>query len=176
MKTARVIITYDCNRNCIGCCNKNWKHDKPIHLFSTEQLKKFDQLIITGGEPLLNPKRLHELLRAFHLFPSGTYGFIDNIVLYTADSLNLLHIFDDIAPYFSGLTLTLHEQEDVESFYILNDFLSQKVTNISFRLNIFSNIVFTSPIDLSIWKIKYIDWIKDCPLLNNETLFYYAQN
>lgn len=30
MRTARLMVTYDCRRNCEGCCNKNWKYDPPV--------------------------------------------------------------------------------------------------------------------------------------------------
>ncbi len=55
MKKARLIVTFDCVRDCAHCCNKyatarSWM--TPIeHL---EELDEYDEVIITGGEPLLH--------------------------------------------------------------------------------------------------------------------------
>ncbi len=97
------------------------------------------------------------------------------IYLYTAmltntpDVLAILDIVD-------GLTVTLHEQQDLQDFKILNAWLA--ATNVnqeslllshkSLRLNVFRGIDL-GRVDLSRWRVKTdIVWIKDCPLPQDE--------
>ncbi len=46
---ARLLFTNDCNRNCKGCCNKNWTGD-PAQLITINELEDYDKIYITGGE------------------------------------------------------------------------------------------------------------------------------
>ena len=71
--------------------------------------------------------------------------------------------------HIDGLTVTLHEQEDVEPFQILNKSLL-KCSRVpwSLRLNVFKEVALPE-IDLRLWKVKdQIEWIKDCPLPADE--------
>ena len=49
-KTARVIITYDCPRDCQSCCNK---HIGDVPQVKFEDLLSYEEIVITGGEPML---------------------------------------------------------------------------------------------------------------------------
>ncbi len=50
MKKLRLIITEKCNRKCSGCCNNDWNIDKlPV----ITDFSKYNEIIITGGEPML---------------------------------------------------------------------------------------------------------------------------
>lgn len=46
---ARVIVTMKCNRKCKGCCNE---HLGEINRVAFGDLFKYDEISITGGEPI----------------------------------------------------------------------------------------------------------------------------
>jgi hypothetical protein len=164
---ARVIVTYDCNRKCVGCCNKNWKYEPPRIVTS---FTRFSEVILTGGEPLLFPEELLSLVDQVRGDNSKA-----KVYVYTAatESLNsiawVLHWVD-------GICLTLHKEEDVKKF---DQFMketsfpfweSDAPPNKSLRLNIFKGIGF--PVDTSKWIVKKdIEWLKDCPLPKDEILY-----
>lgn len=52
---ARVIVTMKCNRKCKGCCNE---HLGEINRVDFEDLFKYDEICITGGEPMLMSERV----------------------------------------------------------------------------------------------------------------------
>ena len=60
MRKLRLLFTKDCNRNCPGCCNKDWDLDSlPV----CTDFTPYDLVMITGGEPMLYPERLLHLIR-----------------------------------------------------------------------------------------------------------------
>lgn len=74
-----------------------------------------------------------------------------------------------------GIVLTPHSKDDVKRFIRLNERLRMYLAEnpqlkSSLRLNLFKNIKDMLPedIDLSIWKVKDIEWIKDCPVPKGE--------
>lgn len=167
MKTLRLLFTPKCNRSCEGCCNKQWDLD------TLEQVEHFnyEEIILTGGEPLLYVKELIGVIRVIRRISSA------KIYVYTAmlPSSNNKALYE-IMPYVDGITLTLHEQIDSDRFNhvlyslendpnVIRDFSDK-----SLRLNVFSGIKVSSYFkSISLWKIKdEIEWIKDCPLPVNE--------
>ena len=58
-KTARVIVTYNCPRNCPNCCNE---HIGNVPEVKFEDLLKYEELVITGGEPMLIAPRVVEMI------------------------------------------------------------------------------------------------------------------
>lgn len=53
---ARVIITMDCNRKCVGCCNTYEPiMKKATYIESLDELLGYQNIMITGGEPALYP-------------------------------------------------------------------------------------------------------------------------
>jgi len=80
----------------------------------------------------------------------------------------------DIIPvlyYLDGICLTLHDQSDVDPFIILQQQMQDLPTLRlkSYRLNIFQGVDIKN-ID-PIWKVRNnIQWIKDCPIPQDEIL------
>ena len=63
-KTARVIFTFDCNRRCVGCCNESMSLMSEARVIcSTNDLVGYDEVVITGGEPLLYPDALIDFIQ-----------------------------------------------------------------------------------------------------------------
>lgn len=154
----RLLVTKICHRSCAGCCNKDWDLDN-LPIADLEQ--DYELIMVTGGEPLLecNFDKTMQVLKSLPLDAE--------VIVYTTLSRNVHKILRDV----DGVTLTLHEQEDVEEFLKLNDFLlrSYAYHGLSMRLNVFAGIEIPKGTDLSRWKVKdNITWIENCPLPEDE--------
>jgi organic radical activating enzyme len=170
MKKLRLIIFEDCNRACPGCCNKDWDI-QALPICDLKDLVYYDEVMITGGEPMLDPDLVMKVM--FKCRPDT------KVILYTAkvdEPEKLIHFMD----HLSGVTLTLHDQDDVEPFIEFSKKLFAShvnVSQISLRLNVFKGIEFPiySSTILNRWAIKSdMEWIKDCPLPNEEVLMRLA--
>jgi len=177
MKKLRLLITTDCDKNCKGCCNKDWDIDR----FPILPLHGWSEILITGGEPMLYPLRLDNLLsRIRKVNPDAKK------ILYTAKMLDLNDnsgkevLYHSIVNKLDGITLTLHNQKDADVFYMYHKnlmFILAKLgkTDISLRLNVFKGLKFfknKSVVDT--WQIKEnIEWIDNCPLPKDEVFARY---
>jgi len=150
----RLLLFEECNRNCSGCCNKDWDLSA---LPREANFSRYDLIMLTGGEPMLYPLIVLEAIVEIRKQSSAP------IIVYTAkvdDVDNTLRVLK----YSDGMTVTLHDQNDVSYFDILNSNLGTNEK--SLRLNIFKGIDHD---DYPLWKVKdNIEWIKNCPLPKNE--------
>lgn len=155
----RLLLLSECNRSCKGCCNKDWDLDA---LKVCESFKGYDEIILTGGEPLLNPGLIRETVRRIRAESSAP------IYLYTAwrDDPWLLAT---TLMLVDGITLTLHTRKDTEPFEEFNKVIKfLGIEGKSLRLNVFHGVS-TGKADLSNWVVKKnMRWIKDCPLPTDE--------
>jgi len=160
MKKLRLILSFDCNRKCVGCCNNDWDKSKiPV----CRDFSGYDQVLLTGGEPLLKP-----LLTAITIKEIRKVSTAD-IFIYTAKTDDPLKLLGLLA-ISDGVTITLYEQKDLPNFDYFNSFLDGKLTDKSLRLNVFKGINFDAKL-FPRWKIKSdIEWVKDCPLPDGEVL------
>ena len=164
-KTLRLIYTPVCNRNCDGCCNKDFdlpNLPRPDHF-------NYDEIFITGGEPLLFLDEVIGFIKALRLITKA------KIYVYTAYlSANSATDFFHLLKHVDGITLTLHEIRDWHLFQRLQSVINRQpeiTDGKSLRLNIFKG--FETDIDLipNYWRVKdNIEWIKNCPLPENEVL------
>ena len=81
---------------------------------------------------------------------------------------------------FDGICLTLHSKLDVVKFVEMNDVMLRHKKyrwndngfnpDCSLRLNLFADMKALLPkdIDLSMWKVKDMEWVKDCPVPDGE--------
>ena len=159
MKKLRLLLFDECHRACVGCCNKDWDLDKlPICYDYTP----YDEIILTGGEPLLYPIIIEELVPYLRKVINPN----TKIYLYTAYIENTA-IVRNIITLIDGICITLHEQKDVEPFRILVS--SSSFPGKSLRLNVFRGVHLGDDINTAGWKVKdNIEWIKDCPLPEDE--------
>lgn len=167
----RLLVTTDCPNHCPMCCNNQFDFDK---LKRVEDFN-YDEIMITGGEPLLFPRKVEELARSIKTL---------NPILYPGESVPKIYVYTSIASFISlkrilnvvdGVVLTPHSKEDVQRFISTNrslgiHFKYYSNRHPSLRLNLFKNIKDMLPedIDLSLWKVKDIEWIKDCPVPKGE--------
>jgi organic radical activating enzyme len=164
MKKARVLLWETCNRNCDGCCNKEWDL-KALPKVGMKELAKYDEIILTGGEPMIYPEELLFIANGLRKkFPTKT------LYLYTAKVDNVL--WQQVMNMFDGVCVTLHEQADVTQFEVWA--LNARESHVmSKRLNVFKEVhlseMMREKIKKAGWIIKdEMEWIKDCPLPNDE--------
>lgn len=155
----RLLLWEDCLRECDGCCNQDWDlKSLPV----CRDYLGYQLIMLTGGEPLLYPERLRQIITGIRAATSA------RLILYSAANGDpeLLHQFASLT---DGLTLTLHEQSDVEPFLRFLEKLKQMpLAGKSWRLNIFKGVSFDAA-GLSWWQVKYeIVWVKNSPLPANE--------
>ena len=161
-RNARIVMTFKCNRDCKGCCNKimNFEHT----LAKVEEIKNYQKVFITGGEPMLYPDKLIEIIRI--LRKNGN----KRILLYTAwpypkeDFLRVLKELD-------GVTLTLHAHTD-RYMFLDNGYDKMKFPGKEMRLKAFSVKNFNVEGD---WKVIPTKWISDCPMPPEEDLFVLSE-
>lgn len=158
----RLILWPECDRDCPGCCNKSIDMSTVPHALD---FKGYREIILTGGEPLLYPDMVRELT-------CGIRSIADpdtRVLLYTANYDSNAHSKTLYA--LDGMTITLHEQADVEPFMYLYAWMLYTKVHIgkTMRLNVFEGI--THPNVSDVFSVKSgIRWIKNCPLPEGEVL------
>jgi len=156
--TGRLIVTYDCEKDCAGCCNRDWK-GLPARVIDRYD---YEEILITGGEPLLFPGKLAKLIGDLRGRTEA------KIFVYTA----CLTGFREIAELADGMTLTLHDCEDGRRFhdFVLRNAFWMAGYRGSLRLNVFLPARGTPEFYPWSFRVKFQEWIKDCPLPANEEL------
>ncbi len=157
MNKIRLLVWPDCPRQCIGCCNKDWNlADLPY--CQPQDLKNAEMILVTGGEPLLYPTALYEIIKFVRKKSKA------KIYVYTAHLIDCMAALR-ILKIADGMTVTLHTQSDLEPF--LKFARMVEGMNKSLRLNVFRGVSFDKT--LKEWNIKSdMIWLKECPLPKDE--------
>jgi hypothetical protein len=158
VRTARLIVTKRCERSCSYCCNEHPNVKETMRtLQDVRDLRGFDEVLVTGGEPSLVPSKtinILEILRK-HVPDAKLYLYSARYAAVIAGAVrrNLV----------DGVTYTLHDDatgEDVGRFLNM-----QRVAGWgggdgrTFRLNLGSGIQRKVPITPSAWeRIKIKHW------------------
>lgn len=132
----------------------------------------YDEIMITGGEPLLFVKEVADIAQSIRFLESLQGIQSSKIYVYTAScGSNYINIL----PYVDGIVLTPHNKIDVEHFIWSNEWLINHrdmdcIKDKSLRLNLFPDIKALLPkdIDLSLWQVKDMEWIENCPIPEGE--------
>lgn len=163
-KKLRLLVTTKCPNKCPMCCNNSWDFSK----LPVVDRWDYEEIMITGGEPLqysVNTVNLIELIRGI----TELQGISPKIYVYTSIA-SFGKLFNTIEAS-DGVVLTPHSKKDIEFFIYTNDYLlSYPPKDVSLRLNLFPDIKEMLPkdIDLSLWQVKDMEWIKDCPVPEGE--------
>lgn len=157
----RLLVLKQCNRNCPLCSNKNFDLDE---LPTCEDYSEFDEIILTGGEPMLVP----ELVKRIILEIKGQSSA--KVFLYTAMPEG---IDKEIIDLIDGVTLTLHEANDYDHFIKWHGQFLPYLWNKSLRLKVFKEV--GREIVMSNWQVQNnLEWIVDCPLPIGEIFMKYG--
>lgn len=171
-KTARVIVTFRCNRKCPGCCDLNLPEYQKVH--TDEELMEYQEIVITGGEPMLIPGKTLEFIN--RMWDKGYRG---KMYLYTS-LWNNKGISKEILKELDGFTFTLHaECSDTDIMALKNLSNSGILQNKDFssRLVIDKRVYDRydlSNINFSRWSvIRKLEWKEKCDPAANEDLLVY---
>jgi len=159
MSKLRLLLFEECNRSCDGCCNKDWDlKSLPV----CKDYSPYDEIMLTGGEPMLCPVLLYEVIKEIRKTSKAKIYIYTAMLNDPAHSLWLLRKID-------GLTVTLHSQSDADCFLRFTYHPLYDASGKSLRLNIFKDITLHDKEIPSEWIVKKdIEWIKDCPLPKDE--------
>ena len=168
MKKLRLLLTDQCDRACPGCCNNDWDLDNlPI----VESFVGYDEILITGGEPLMRPYTIFTVvgeIRRQTVMP---------IYLYTARTSDI-QLFLSVLDLLDGVCVTLHDIGDVIAFQGLAVKIPESCKETkSLRLNVFKGLDISHlNSELSGWTVKHdIEWIKNCPLPEGEVFMRWGE-
>ena len=171
MTKVRLVLWKDCHQRCAGCCNKDWDIDN-LPVVTAEHLANASKVLLTGGEPLLYPIKVHDVVRWLRTEYPGL-----KIYVYTAKIWPInwpMHLLAAV----DGMTITVHNSKSAN---LRVDELGQFVSllrkpenrfllNRSLRLNLFKGVDLGG-INVSMFKVKKdIEWIPNCPLPDGEVL------
>lgn len=165
-KKLRLLVTAKCPNKCELCCNKQFD----LNSLPIVNRWDYDEIMITGGEPLLFPIKLSKLLSSIREL---TYiqGNHPKIYIYSAkfNKHDIIALFK----YIDGIVLTPHKKEDMTELIELNQQLldgSEFDKSKSLRLKLFPDMKALLPkdIDLSLWQVRDVEWIENCPLPEGE--------
>lgn len=179
MKIARIIITFSCGRKCMGCCNTySWIMKHAIKINDLSILSKYDIVLITGGEPLLDPDWTLQVIEKIR----KDYPKI-KIFLYTALYTERMK---DVIAAVDGAQYSLHEGatiNDIQGLQAFQALISQEVSK-SFRLYIDPRITHSINIQPNVWlRVEIKQWMSEEELLalqpnglpHHKTLFIYTK-
>ena len=164
MKKLRLLTTKYCPKDCTGCCNKDWDLNKlPV----VDDFNKYDEIIITGGEPLDISTREHTLSLINYIYD---WCNSKRIIVYSAYGPGIIWLMRNTN--IDGITYTIHDESDVESLRIVAKYFNAEnfwLPQVSLRLNVLKGIDIPDDIDLKLWKVKKdIEWIPNCLLPKDE--------
>ena len=167
-KKLRLLVTKECHNNCPKCCNKLYDLD------SIPVIDRFDydEVCITGGEPMLDFKYVLNVASMFKTIALCQDRTI-KVYIYTANMSNAQ--FLALSKVVDGFVYTPHSDADVGTFIDLNNsmlrntFFRIRVEQLSLRLNLFADVKEQlHGEDFSLWKIKDMEWLDDCPVPEGE--------
>lgn len=175
---ARVIVTLECNRNCENCCNTSDSFLDHKVLTDIHDLLKYEEIIITGGEPMLITNELICFVDRLRFF----LRYSGKIYIYTAlYNRRLLSGYWYLLQKIDGIHFTIHHEatdQEVQELKQLSHVLADLNNgDKSFRLSIDSRLFDRydfSNIDFSGWSVvRRMKWQVNCMLPEDEELLIY---
>lgn len=156
----RLLLWPDCDRSCDYCCNKQFNlAELPV----APDFREFGSIILTGGEPLLYPEvLLDEIAR----IKRRTLAFI---YMYTACNTKP-HTYLRILQQIHGVSHTIHSQDDVKDFGMLQTWLDREypmVKHKSMRLLIRNGVNMRGCVS-HYWQVNFWEPLEVCPVPQNE--------
>lgn len=169
---ARVIVTYECFRSCTYCRNKCIFKVRQVRF---EDLLRYDELIISGGEPMLIGEMVVEMMHRLRVF----YGYKGKMWIDTS-SLNVNRWADKaVIRNIDGIKYTFnygYTQNDLRLLKKLSNYLDQVDRSVMYnRLNIDNKLkkdINWDDIRLGNWDC--VQWIDHTSEVNKDTdvVFY----
>jgi hypothetical protein len=167
-RTARIILTEQCYRSCVGCCNSYpgiIRAAAPIQ--TPRDVKAYKEVVLTGGEPMtVCPTDTIVWARALKSNGKHVYVYLSDFRFW-AD-------IDALLPWVDGITWTLHAKStlrDVDHFTAIQAIASVH-PQLSFRLGIHPDYPYPVSLRPSVWsRVQLLNWTANCPAPEHEDLF-----
>lgn len=168
--TARLIVTYRCNRSCPGCCNT---HDNGVReIDDIRELLKYDEIVITGGEPMLIKEKLFHLILQLR-----DMDYKGKIFMYTAFWNDGIYS-NEILQSLDGITFTIHAEVN------MRDAIMWKKLSESLRLvknsrlfideRVWDKFVNPDSRRIYLWdEVRKLEWKDECKPAEHEELLYF---
>ena len=172
MKIARLLITKACQRSCSYCCNEQEGALDTMQDITVAGLQGYDQVLITGGEPMLYPQRIKALVKALRLQNPKVTIYLYSAYYRAAHTPQIMDMVD-------GIHFTLHEgtstreiSEFIQFQTCIQMFRLRGMHHKSYRLYIVPSVELLIPIRPALWsRIESFPFKEQCPLPQGEELF-----
>ena len=166
-KHARIIITFACPRKCAGCANSYKSlidQAVKIPIDKLDYFKDYEDVSLTGGEPMLDPNTTIKIARLVHrAAPSA------KIYLYTARHKSKNDL-ERVLSHVDGAQFTLHKEaneEDVADFHAFQA-IASRWTDKSFRLYLDPSLKDKVHLIPSVWARITSAWYSEAELLSGK--------
>ncbi len=172
-KTARIITTFKCQRNCSYCVNKQPAVEvaKPLDESSIKDIAGYEEVLLTGGEPMLDPGHTQHIANLVKMYNPQAKQYLYTTVCGLPAMYETLNKVD-------GITFTVHgnpSNEDLLMLWEIQIALS-KYPNYSNRLSIDKDVLMPLHIIPKVWNsVKIKGWSEDCIVPANEDLFVWKR-
>lgn len=166
MNKLRLLVTKECGLNCALCQNKHWDLDA---LPAITDFSVYDEILLTGGEPMLDGWRTINIINYIRK-NSGA-----KIYMYTAETRVTLDLLSAVS-ILDGIAITIHQHSYIPYFYFFDRSLPpyQWAYSKQYRLNIFNREIYEM-IErdqnkfFMTWELKKKKWLKEKVLPADET-------
>ena len=168
-KKLRLLVTDKCEHNCSMCCNRQFEFQK----IPVVDRWDYDEIMITGGNPLLHQPWLRISQRTINLVK--TIRKVQNVEskIYIYTNTCDVKVLGKIALYVDGFVLTPHNYRELQDIMVLNKLFVDLVwpLKLSMRVNLFEEQENQLP-EGFVWNkniiLKQMQWIPDCPIPEGE--------
>lgn len=166
----RLLVTTECPDKCPMCCNDPWDFSS----LPVVDRWNHEEIMITGGEPLIHTDKVAGSIRSVRVI-SEVYTFIPKVYAHTSTAA--WNRVRTISAYADGIVLTPHSLTDVGRFVEPDSMMQEvKETGSDFIKgkspgpDPFADMRLLLPeyIGLSLWNVKEMEWVKDCPVPQGE--------
>jgi organic radical activating enzyme len=145
----RLIVTQICNRACHYCANTKYDSFDTVEI---DDLDDYGQLVLTGGEPMIIPHIVMEIVKRYH--------HEHEIFMYTQIPAPAYHV---IFNFLSGVTVTLHDKLNLRTLAYYEDFIQQYTGNCNWRLYLMPEMHDTE-YNPDLWDVvRKIEILDECP-------------
>ena len=137
---ARLVFTRKCERSCSYCPNKAGLIEDAIPVQDADELLNYKELMITGGEPLLEYKKLGLMLKDLMVTARKKGIPFPKIYVYAS---TWKPEWKGVIQMVDGLVYTLHQdanEKDVEAFETVQDKLKFRLKRFSAWLSVINSV------------------------------------
>lgn len=158
MSKLRLLLWRDCVRSCKHCPNALLEDPPQL---DWNEIEGYDEIILTGGEPLMYPGALNIVLREINAMRKDT----SHLFLYTAMP-SPADALIEAASQVSGVTLTVYNSKRMRDAWVAMARMRDAGLQLTNRLITFKDV--NLPDWVEGWEHVVREYVKDCKLPDDE--------